>query len=63
MQTIDRKLLDLILDARRLRGNPASRWEVDSQGAAPDSRLGRELGGAGSEPAIHRTAALETDIH
>ena len=27
MQKIDRKLLDLIVEARRLRRDPAARWE------------------------------------
>ena len=62
MQTIDRKLLDLILEARRMRGNPASRWEVCGQGDEADSKIGRELRGAGSEQAIPLTVALETHI-
>lgn len=60
MQTIDRKLLDLILEANRLRGNPASRWEVDSQVAVPDSRIGEEPSGAGSELAVPHAVVLET---
>ena len=60
MQTIDRKLLDLILEARRLRGNPASRWDVDSQRAVPNSRIGEEPSGVGSELVIPHAVALET---
>ena len=39
MQKIDRKLLDLIVEARRLRGNPESRWQGYGQG----SEVHREL--------------------
>ena len=60
MQKIDRKLLDLIVEARRLRGNPDSNWERHDQRAEPQSNIGRELRGAGSEMALHLADALET---
>ena len=62
MQTIDRKLLDLILEAGRLRGNPASRWEVCKQEDELNSKIGRDLNSVGSEPAIPVTVALEPHI-
>ena len=60
MQKIDRKLLDLIVEARRLRGNPESRWERYDQRAEPQSNIGRDLSGEGAELALPVAGALET---
>jgi len=37
LQKIDRKMFDLIVEARRMRGNPGSRWQADDQRTAPPS--------------------------
>ena len=39
MQKIDRKMLDLIVEARRLRGNPGSRWQADALQTEPQSDI------------------------
>ncbi len=49
MQKIDRKMLDLIVEARRLRGNPGSRWQAYDQRTEPQSDIRSELGDVSSE--------------
>ena len=49
MQKIDRKMLDLIVEARRLRGNPGSRWQGDDQRTEPPSDIRNELRDVRSE--------------
>ncbi len=60
MQKIDRKLLDLIVEARRLRGNPGSRWEGYDQRTEPQSNIRSELREAKSELARPLAGARET---
>lgn len=43
MQKIDRKMLDLIVEARRLRGNPGSRWQAHDRRTEPQSDIGGDL--------------------
>ncbi len=49
MQKIDRKMLDLIVEARRLRGDPGSRWQAYDQRTEPQSDIRGELRDVGSE--------------
>lgn len=58
MQKIDRKLLDLIVEARRLRGNPESRWE----GYAAGSKARHELPSEGAEEGPALAVAQEARV-
>jgi hypothetical protein len=51
MQKIDRKMLDLIVEAQRLRGNSGLRWQGHDQRTEPQSDVRSELSDAGSEKA------------
>ncbi len=49
MQKIDRKMLDLIVEAQRLRGNSGLRWQGYDQRTEPQSDVRGDLSDAGSE--------------
>ncbi len=51
MQKIDRKMLNLIVEAQRLRGNSGLRWQGHDQRTEPQSDVRGESIDAGSEMA------------
>ncbi len=51
MQKIDRKMLDLIVEARRLRGNPGLRWQGYEQRTESQSDIRSDLRDARSDRA------------
>ncbi|MCH8187320.1 MAG: hypothetical protein IIB66_01235 [Proteobacteria bacterium] len=61
MQKIDRKMFDLIVEARRLRGNSGSRWQADGQQIEPQSKVHGEMRDA--RPELARPLAGVRQTH
>lgn len=60
MQKIDRKLMDLIVEARRLRGSQTSRWDGYRAQSEPQSDIGADLRDVGPNLVRPYSAVGET---